>query len=276
MKLIITSLFLVLLMSFTCSGVRAQDNSDAEGCKDSPALVRMQGSSIFSCDHKEFDQARMPTDKDKDGNGVDKTLEGEVWTWTYSLRDGVTGLQVVRNFESAFKHAGLSIDFEDGASKIVAHKGSTWIQIEPGPENYSQTIVAVKEMQQEVTADASSLSDELSNSGRVTVYGIHFETAKADIVADSEGTLQEIVKFMTTNTTAKLRVEGHTDNVGTPEANQALSEQRAHAVVVWLVAHGAPVARLGSRGWGETQPIADNSTLAGRAKNRRVELVKEQ
>jgi outer membrane protein OmpA-like peptidoglycan-associated protein len=276
MKLVVHSLFVVLLLSVASTSVRAQDNPDAEGCKDSPILVRMQGSTIFSCDHKEFDQATMPTDKDKDGNGVDKTLEGGVSTWTYSLRDGVTGLQVVRNFEAAFKHAGLSIDFEDGENKIVAHKGNTWIQIEPGPENYAQTIVAVKEMKQEVTADASSLSDELANTGRVTVYGIHFETGKANILADSEGTLQEIVKFMTANTTAKLRVEGHTDNVGTPEANQSLSEQRAQGVVVWLVAHGVPAARLSSRGWGGTQPVADNSTVAGRARNRRVELVKEQ
>jgi len=263
----------VLLIS--CSAVRAQDSPDAEGCKDSPLLVRMQGSTIFSCDHKEFDQARMPTSKDQDGNGVDKTFEGEVWTWTYTVRDGVSAIQVVRNFEAAFKRAGLAIDFEDGPNTIVAHKANTWIEVEPGPENYSQTIVTVKAMQQEVTADTSSLSDQLASTGHATVYGIHFETAQATILADSEGTLQEIVKFMKGDTTAKLRVDGHTDNVGTPDANQALSEQRARAVVAWLVAHGVPAARLSSRGWGQTQPIADNSTEDGRAKNRRVELAKQ-
>jgi OmpA-OmpF porin, OOP family len=268
-------LALCAVLLIACSAARGQYSPDAEGCKDSPLLVRMQGSTIFSCDHKEFDQATMPTSKDQDGNGVDKTFEGEVWTWTYTVRDGVSGIQVVRNFEAAFKRAGLVIDFEDGPNTIVAHKANTWIKVEPGPENYSQTIVRVKGMQQEVTADASSLSDQLASTGHATVYGIHFETAKATILADSEGTLQEIVKFMKGDTTAKLRVDGHTDNVGTPDANQALSEQRARAVVAWLVAHGVPATRLSSRGWGQTQPIADNSTEDGRAKNRRVELANQ-
>jgi outer membrane protein OmpA-like peptidoglycan-associated protein len=80
---------------------------------------------------------------------------------------------------------------------------------------------------------------------------------------------------MAADTAAKLVVEGHTDTVGTPEGNQSLSEQRAQAVVAWLVAHGVRAARLDSRGWGGTQPVADNSTVDGRAKNRRVELVKQ-
>lgn len=275
MKLILNSLSLVVLLLTTCSGTRAQTDPDAEGCKDSPLLARMQGSTIFSCDHKEFDQATMPTSKDKDGAGVDQTFEGEVFSWQYTVREGISGLQVVRNFEAAFKRAGLAIDFEDGPNKIVAHRGNTWIQIEPGSDSYAQTIVTVKEMQQEVTADASSLAEELTKTGHVAVYGIHFDTGKANILPDSEGTLQEIVKFMVADTAAKLVVEGHTDNVGTPEGNQSLSEQRAQAVVAWLVAHGVRAARLDSRGWGGTQPVADNSTVDGRAKNRRVELVKQ-
>jgi len=77
------------------------------------------------------------------------------------------------------------------------------------------------------------------------------------------------------NADLKLRVEGHTDNQGNAAANQALSEKRAQAVVAWLSAHNVPAARLTTKGLGQTQPVADNSSEDGRAKNRRVELVKQ-
>jgi outer membrane protein OmpA-like peptidoglycan-associated protein len=73
----------------------------------------------------------------------------------------------------------------------------------------------------------------------------------------------------------KLRVEGHTDNQGSAAANQSLSEKRAQAVVAWLSAHDVPAGRLTAKGLGQAQPVADNSTEDGRAKNRRVELVKQ-
>jgi OOP family OmpA-OmpF porin len=130
-------------------------------------------------------------------------------------------------------------------------------------------------MQQEVTADASSLSDEIKKSGHVAVYGIHFDTGKSVILADSGQILGEIVKLLQQNPDLKLRVEGHTDNQGNAAANQALSEKRAQSVLAWLVAHGIPAARLTAKGFGQAQPVADNSTEDGRAKNRRVELAKQ-
>jgi len=71
-----------------------------------------------------------------------------------------------------------------------------------------------------------------------------------------------------------MRVEGHTDNVGRAAANQTLSQQRAEAVVAWLAARGIDAARLGAAGLGDSKPLADNGSEEGRAKNRRVELVK--
>jgi outer membrane protein OmpA-like peptidoglycan-associated protein len=135
--------------------------------------------------------------------------------------------------------------------------------------------VTEKAMQQEVTADASSLSGEIEKSGHVAVYGIHFDTGKATIQPDSEAVLGEIVKLMQQDADLKLRVEGHTDNQGTAAANQVLSEKRAQAVVAWLTAHQISAARLSAKGLGQTQPVADNTTADGRTKNRRVELVKQ-
>jgi len=87
--------------------------------------------------------------------------------------------------------------------------------------------------------------------------------------------LGEIVKLLQQNPDLKLRVEGHTDNQGNAAANQSLSEKRAQAVVAWLTAHGVEAGRLTAKGLGQTKPVEDNSTEDGRAKNRRVELVKQ-
>jgi outer membrane protein OmpA-like peptidoglycan-associated protein len=244
--------------------------TDADGCKDSAVISRMPGSNIHSCENKEFDQAKLPIDKD----GNEKTVEGEYHYWEYGTREGVSEIQVFRNFETALKQAGFSVVYEDSPGIITAHKGGTWYLLDNKGEFYYQTIVTEKAMNQEVTADASSLSDELKKSGHVAVYGIHFETGKAAILPDSESVLGEIVKMLQQNSDVKLSVEGHTDNVGAAAANQTLSEKRAQAVEAWLTAHGVGAERLKAKGWGQSKPVADNSTEDGRSKNRRVELVK--
>ena len=134
--------------------------------------------------------------------------------------------------------------------------------------------MTVKDLQQEVAADASSLAKEIARSGHVAVYGIHFATGQATIQSDSEQTLTQIMQLLRDNADLKLRVEGYTDNVGQAAANQALSERRAQAVVAWLVGHGVAGSRLTARGLGAANAVADNATEDGRAKNRRVELVK--
>jgi len=263
---------LVTTLILSGLGLFAQDEppQDAEGCKDSPLIGRMVGGIIHSCDNKEFEQAQMPIDKE----GNQKTVEGEYHSWDYGTREGVSEIQVFRNFETALKQGGFTIVYEDSPGYITARKGNTWYMLDNRGSFYYQTIVTEKAMTQEVTADASSLADELNKSGHVAVYGIHFDTGKATIQADSESILSEIVKMLQQNPDIKLSVEGHTDNVGSPASNQSLSEKRAQAVVAWLTSHGIPASRLKAKGWGQTKPVADNSTDDGKAKNRRVELVK--
>lgn len=262
----------LLLFGFAVS-VRAQDSDqpqDAEGCKDSPLVTRFPGSIIQSCDNKEYEQADFPL-----GGEKQKHVEGEYHSWGMGTRDGTSEIQVFRNFQTALKNAGFAIDFAEAPEQLVAHKGATWIFIDNRGSYYNQTIVTEKEMQQEVTADASSLGNEIKKSGHVAVYGIHFDTGKAAILLDSEPVLNEIVKLLQQNPILKLRVEGHTDNQGNAAANQALSEKRAQAVVAWLTGHGVTAGRLTAKGLGQIQPIADNATEDGRAKNRRVELAQQ-
>jgi outer membrane protein OmpA-like peptidoglycan-associated protein len=157
---------------------------------------------------------------------------------------------------------------------ISANKGKTWIVLDNKGSFYYQTIITEQEMKQEITADASSLMDELEKSGHVAVYGILFDTGKATLQPSSESVLNEIVKLMQDNSDLKLRIEGHADNVGAQAANQALSEKRAASVKEWLVNHGVAADRRSAAGFDDTKPVAENTTDDGRAKNRRVELAK--
>jgi outer membrane protein OmpA-like peptidoglycan-associated protein len=269
---------LVLVCSLIAVPARliAQEDApqDAEGCKDSPIITRMPGSTIHSCENKEYEQVKMPVGKNKDGEVTEKTLEGEFHSWDYGTREGVSEIQVFRNFETALKQAGMKIVYEDSPGTITANKGDTWYWLQNSGSYYYQTLLTVKSMQQEVTADASTIADELSKSGHIALYGIHFETAKATILPDSETVLAEVTKMLQQNPDVKVSIEGHTDNVGSAAANQTLSEKRAQAVVAWLSSHGIEGSRLKAKGWGASKPVDDNATEDGRAKNRRVELVK--
>ena len=261
--------FASLMLALTPLALCAQD---AEGCKDSPLITRMPGSTIGNCDHQEFGQATISVGKT--GDPADKKVEGDYQHWSYTTREGVSQVQVFRNIEDALKQAGFQIDYENVPEVLTAHKANAWYALENKGDYYDQIIVKTQEMVQEVQANAAGLSDEINKSGHVAVYGIHFDTAKATILPDSESVLGEIAKLMQTNPELKLRVEGHTDSQGVPSANQVLSEKRAQAVVAWLTAHGVAAARLSAKGFGQNKPVADNSTEEGRAKNRRVELAK--
>ena len=278
MKLWIRMLLCTAILFFAAN-LRAQDDDkpkDAEGCKDSPLVTRFPGGIIHSCENKEYEQADFPLGVDKDGNEKTRHVEGEYHYWDMGTREGVSEIQVFRNFQTALKTGGFIVDYADSPEKLVAHKATTWIFIDNRGDFYYQTIVTEKAMKQEVTADASTLSDEINKSGHVAVYGIHFETGKAAILPDSENVLGEIMKLLKQSEGLKLRVEGHTDNQGNAAANQALSEKRAQSVVAWLTGHGVPAARLSAKGLGQTKPVSDNGTEDGRARNRRVELVKQE
>lgn len=248
---------------------------DAEGCKDSPLIQRMPGSTIHSCEHKEFDSVKMPLGQNADGP-IEKDIEGEKWSWDMGNREGLSDVQVYRNFLNALQKANWTIDYQNPTSQITAHKGLDYVFFDNvNAGYYYETIVHVKEMNQEVIADAATMDSAINKSGHLAVYGIHFDTGKAEILPDSEATLNEIVKLMQQDSTLKLRVEGHTDNQGDAAANQALSERRAQAVVAWLTEHDVAASRLTAKGFGQAKPIADNSSEEGRAKNRRVELTKQ-
>lgn len=126
-----------------------------------------------------------------------------------------------------------------------------------------------------VTVGAEQMARDIANQGHVAVYGVYFDTDKAEIRAESRAALEEMVKLLKQNPTLNVFIVGHTDNVGTVSHNMDLSQRRAGAVVKALVSdYGGDAKRVLGFGVGPLAPVVSNDSEAGRAKNRRVELVK--
>jgi len=125
-----------------------------------------------------------------------------------------------------------------------------------------------------VFVDASAMQRSLSETGRINLYGILFDVDKDVIRPESQPTLDEMTKLMRGNPPLKLSVVGHTDAQGDAKHNDDLSRRRALAVIAALVKAGVDPRRFSTRGAGASEPVAPNDNEAGRAKNRRVELIR--
>ena len=138
-------------------------------------------------------------------------------------------------------------------------------------------IVEPKAMQTgQVSVDANALEKGLQADGKIALYGLYFDTGKADIKPESKPQLDEMAKLLQAHPALKVDIVGHTDNQGSLAANETLSLQRAQAVVAALVRDGkVDSKRLVARGVASLAPLANNASDAGRAKNRRVELVEQ-
>jgi len=109
-------------------------------------------------------------------------------------------------------------------------------------------------------------------ASRIVLRGVNFDFDRATIRPDASVILDEAASILNENSDVQVEVGGHTDAVGTDEYNQGLSERRARAVADYLIEKGVSASRLGTAGYGESRPVADNGTADGRAQNRRVEL----
>lgn len=121
----------------------------------------------------------------------------------------------------------------------------------------------------------AQLATAMTTSCRAQVYGIHFATASAEVSPASTPTLDEIADLLRHQPSWRITIEGHTDSIGGPAYNQDLSQRRASAVKDTLIArYKIDGTHLSTAGFGLTRPVETNTTLAGRARNRRVELVR--
>ncbi|MBM3311610.1 MAG: OmpA family protein [Candidatus Aminicenantes bacterium] len=252
-----------------------EEQKDAEGCKDHPLLSRMKNFYIAECRQADFDELEIFI-KDEET----KTVEGKKTHLNYRLKDGAqqpSQLQVRRNYTNALKTLGAALLHErDNYASWRLSKGGreTWIALQVYDDGwqYDLVILEVAAMAQEVTAN--EMLEALNKDGYLALY-INFETGKSEVKPESGPTVDEIVALMKANPGLKLSIEGHTDSVGDPASNKTLSEARAKAVLAAVVKGGVDASRLGAVGWGQEKPVADNRTEEGRAKNRRVEIVKK-
>ena len=267
----------ILFISFLTVGV-ALAQTDVRGSKDHPLITRMPDYYISQYNVSEF-AGFDPTVI----GGKDVHWEGKVYSYEYSRKEGgrpISMLQIVRNYETAIKRAGGKIlggDERRVAAEIRKEGALTGVYMEAFNDgmNYSLKIVESQTMQQEVVADAKAMRNDLADTGKTIVYGIYFDTASATIKPESEPALVEIVKLLNGSPALKVYVVGHTDNVGSLESNLKLSSDRAASVVKTITARGVAASRLKSAGIGPYSPVASNDTDGGKAKNRRVEFVKQ-
>ena len=300
----IRSAFLFVLFT-VASASSAFAQKDASGCTDPQLFTRMPGHYIERCPQSPFEMRRFPVGPlGADGKTKLAEVEGQWRIYAYLPMEGTpkaSPLQIQRNFQNAVKAAGGTVEgtypewckfqlddsFKLGNSctesgttlKFTKDGKETWVFVDATAAGqtgyqagYTLYILERAAMAQDIVADA--LLDKINKDGMVALY-LNFDTGSATLQASSNSQIDQIAAMLKSNAALNIEVAGHTDNVGAADANQKLSEARAAAVVTALTARGIAAGRLTAKGYGATQPIADNRTEDGRGKNRRVELVKK-
>jgi len=143
---------------------------------------------------------------------------------------------------------------------------------------YMRNVVIAKgavELYERQATDMSAVEKAIAETGKFVTNNILFETGKATLKAESMAEIQKVAEYMKKNPSVRFEVQGHTDNQGSDAVNDPLSQQRAEAVVKALEGLGCDGFNLRAVGKGSHEPVADNKTDAGRAKNRRVEFIKK-
>ncbi len=270
--------FTLSLLLISLSTVFAQD---AEGCKDHPFFTRMPDFYIVECSQN-YNQLDYYTPK-----GEDLVLEGNLTVLHYAMNQESTStepspFQILKNYKNAITKIGgkETYSYTDIGCYELKKNGKTYKIKVSDFVNYSGnkeiqftvSVLEMEEMVQEITAN--EMLDALNKDGYISL-NILFETGKSAIQAESLPIVDQIQQLLSANADLKVSIEGHTDNVGDAVSNKKLSADRAKSVMDALVAKGIAKTRLSFVGWGQEKPVGDNRTDAGKALNRRVEIVKK-
>lgn len=281
MRALRTGFVVVASMILLAPAVSAEP--DFAGSKDHPLFTRMPNYFIADYLQKEYEQFRFDV-----GEGEQVTVEGRFTHIIYQVNTGATlasPIQIARNYQNAIKKVGGTVlsEWADGVGgattmKLVRGTDEIWARLSMGDSGFNYVVDVVEEagMNQEVTANAEVFRDDIRTTGHAAVYGIYFDTDQSVVKPESEPALKEVARLLQSDPKLSVRVVGHTDSTGDLGHNVALSEARAKAVVAALTSkHGVAAARLTAHGVGPLAPVASNDSDEGRAKNRRVELVKK-
>jgi len=271
---------LIISLSMVFISLSSLIAQDLEGSKDPVLFNRMPGYHIYRYDDVEFDKYEFKVSDSKT-----QIVEGHHLFIMYDVNSNVQApspLQIGRNYINAVKKIGGQLVYEyqdpgeDVVLKVIKSGMEIWAYVSAnGSGTYGIHLIEKHAMNQDIVADANSMASSIRESGKIALYGIYFDTGKSILKPESTPTLQEISKLLKADTNLKLYVVGHTDNTGSLEPNMKLSRDRAAAVVNALVTqYVVNATRLTACGDGPTAPVASNDNEEGRAKNRRVELVK--
>lgn len=216
-----------------------------------------------------------------------RSLEAKGFQMLYACANGacISGSTSYYRFGALLDDSRRNFRYADGIAYRLAllkrPQGDVYVSILVG-QSASAPIVAMRIVEVQpidtdkiVFLDASAMKDGLVTNGHVALYGIYFDTDKANLKAESAPTLAEVAKLLKANPDLTLLVVGHTDNQGDFAYNVSLSERRAASVIDSLTgSYGVPKSRLVPFGAGMSSPVALNDDEAGRKLNRRVELVR--
>jgi outer membrane protein OmpA-like peptidoglycan-associated protein len=296
-------------MTWPISCLALAQSRDVAGSRDFPGIGRFAGSVISGHQVKNFDVARMQAAPFKDGKPSDTPrLEGRITRIAYRMGPGPSITEVSRNFETQFAKAGFEpllncdtdacggIPFTEAIEALPIPQ--MWVdgfnyhyfagkKSENGRETYASVLVSEnnKEIYAQLTVaelgtienkmvDADTMSKGLRDTGRIALYGIYFDTDKAVIRPESRPTLEQIAKLLASQVSLNVYIVGHTDSQGPYTYNLDLSRRRAEAIATELVkTYHITAPRLQTAGVAHLSPVGSNASEAGRALNRRVELV---
>ncbi|HET8880774.1 MAG TPA: OmpA family protein [Solimonas sp.] len=246
---------------------------------DYPLLGHMPNYVADEPTQRNFDQFEFDV-TDSNGDQSSVTVQGAKYEVSYMLRDNVqpnSNLDTLQNYRTALTRLGAQILFadENQLDARLEHAGKTvWLKVYSEDSEIHVSVIEEKPFEATIQpAKASALKAALDKDGHVALY-VNFDFNKATLRADAAPVLAQVVAVLKDSPDLKLAIEGNTDSIGEHDYNQKLSGARAASVVAALVKAGIAADRLTASGNGADKPIADNGTPEGRAKNRRVELVK--
>jgi outer membrane protein OmpA-like peptidoglycan-associated protein len=206
---------------------------------------------------------------EKDVQGLSIPLGGSM---AFNLQDAANTFGMGKDGVDRYKIVYTT--FGDILSKMYPELMATYPPYQKVVDkSFLQSVLANHPELLEGEAIKMSYSSEITNEVSSKSYQIQFETGSAVIKPESYTELDEILKSSVVAEGLKLGVYGHTDNTGNPDANQKLSEERANSVKSYLISKGLLTQRIEAKGFGQSQPIGDNKTAAGKAQNRRVQIV---
>jgi len=301
------------VLSWLCVGGTAlagEPAADIKGSHDHPRVSRFKGSTIRSYRATDFGQAALLLSVPSKHQV--RNVEGKLTNIVYDIPPGHESHEVYRSYKTELERAGFTILFScageqecggfdlplyfqssvgfqgnvraDSVRYLAAQRhapeGDTYVSLyayfqAPAENRAILTVVDAAPLSAGmVTVSADALARDITNDGRAIVPGVFFDTDRDTLKAESDAALKEMATLLNAHPALKVFIVGHTDNAGQPGRNLELSQSRAASVAKALTSrYHIDGKRLEAKGVGPLAPVASNRTEAGRARNRRVELV---